>query len=224
MTITIKCFKNIADMTSMKEFTGDSYQALVEHPSPSQAKDGSEYARVILNPNHDDPRKSLQVHVRAGDRNGTDPLRFERVEVYEVDEDGSAALTWYGDCEGGNKLLDRTQGLTFKSPTFEEYTDAGYRPASYPPRGHKIVPSEGYTDYLAHKQSVNDAWDEAHGADAVTLQNKINNQSQNKALTLEQADPVEAAQLDADARKDAVQMETEELAARKAKLKSKDKG
>lgn len=111
--ISIRCFKNIDDAEPEKTFEGEAYQAVIEHPAPSQAKDGSEYARVILNPDHEDPKKSVQIHIRAGERNGTDPLRFARVEVYEAKprvkqqenepDFDPAELVWYGDIEGNTK-------------------------------------------------------------------------------------------------------------------------
>lgn len=99
--ITVNCFEKIADTVPAKSFTGDTYQAISEPPAPSQAGTVATFHRVVLNPEHADPKKSLQVHVRSGERNSTDPLRFERVEIMEQQEDeGACELLWYGDSEG----------------------------------------------------------------------------------------------------------------------------
>lgn len=125
MSITVRCYSKIADTEPAMlpdgkpaVFTGDDYQAISEPPAPSQNATKSTFHRVVLNPNSADPTKSLQVHVRSGERDSTDPLRFERVEVWvevpdavrtEANEPLDVQLRWYGDCEGNATRLIQSE-------------------------------------------------------------------------------------------------------------------
>lgn len=138
MTITIKCFKSIADAEPATlpngkpaVFTGAEYQAISEPPSPSQASTVRTFHRVVLNPRDADPTKQVQVHVRSGDRNPADPLRFERVEVYESKpnqpDDLPATLVWYGDSEGNSapQVLKSDAEEASDEQSFDELVNSG---------------------------------------------------------------------------------------------------
>lgn len=102
--VSIHCFTKIDDAEPARTLEGDEYQAISDSPVSH---------RVVLNPNHDDPKKSFQVDVRDGVRNPTDPLRFARVEVYEAPEhpNGVNVLAWYGDKDGGAKTVTPVEEL-----------------------------------------------------------------------------------------------------------------
>lgn len=102
---TIKCFAKIDDAEPAQVYNADHYQAISEPPSPSQNAIVATFHRVVINPNDADPKKQLQLHVRSGDRNSTDPLRFERIEVYE-EREGEPVLTWYGDVQGNTRPVE----------------------------------------------------------------------------------------------------------------------
>lgn len=112
MSTTLKCFAKIEDTTAAREFTGETYQAYTN----------AGYTRVVLNPEHRDPKQSVQVEVRGGERDATDPLRFERIEVYEDDAQTpvQGRLTFYADVHGGTQPLERSDELTLKSVADEE--------------------------------------------------------------------------------------------------------
>lgn len=95
--VTVSCFAKLEDKTAAKVFEGEEYLALTDNPREH---------RVVLNADSVDPKKSVQVHVKSGARNATDPPRFERVEITEQDGTEPARLTWYGDCDGGVKEVD----------------------------------------------------------------------------------------------------------------------
>lgn len=72
--ITVHAFTNVDDADPKEIYDGDEYVAVSDTPSSH---------RIVINPNHADPKKQKQLHVRDGERNATDPLRFQRVEVYD---------------------------------------------------------------------------------------------------------------------------------------------
>lgn len=151
MTVEMKCFKKVEDTEPAKVFFGETYQAFTL---------ANNSHRVVLNPQHDDPKQSVQVEIRGGERNPTDPLRFERVEIWEGAEDTMQTLSWHCDINGSNET--ERSGELVVCPTFEDYTEAGYRPASYPPVGCAIRASAGYDYYLANKADADAAWEKEH--------------------------------------------------------------
>jgi hypothetical protein len=171
--IHVVCFTDVEDANPAKVFEGQEYSSHKE----------ADFHRVVINPNHSDPKKQMQLHVRDGARNPADPLRFARVEIYQNDSTDPEApsrlvyrVTSAGvetkpiasanakEPEAGVREVSQS-----KSPTFEEFTEAGYRPASYPPRGYDVVSSAGYDAYLANKEAIDAEWDKAH-PDALNTQ------------------------------------------------------
>lgn len=123
MSASIKCFAKIDDAEPSQVYNADHYQAISEPPSPSQNATVATFHRVVLNPNDADPKKQLQLHVRSGERNSTDPLRFERIEMYE-EREGEPVLTWYGDVNGGT--VARNDALVLKSEEEEKSDEVSF--------------------------------------------------------------------------------------------------
>lgn len=148
MKVTLKCFTSVDDADPEKVFEGTEYQRFTE----------GNVHRIVINPNSADPSKSLQVEVKPGQRNMADMLRYERVEVYEqVEGENEPRLSFYADINNTNKAIQ-----PLPAPTFETWTEAGYAPYAYPPKGYDIMPSAGYDAYLADKDTVDAAWNATH--------------------------------------------------------------
>lgn len=69
------------------------------------------------------------------------PLDLTREEVASLPEGVVKVLSW------------RTDGPRKDGPTLEEYVEAGYDPADYPPQGFAEVPSAGLDAYRAEQQA-----------------------------------------------------------------------
>lgn len=117
---------------------------------------------LVTDPNSADPKKSVRLDVRAGERGGAEPLRFDSIEIVNEDGEVTDYRSVRDETDNGKP---RAVELETRSPTYEEYVRSGYRPSSYPPHGHDVVPSSGYDDYLANKASVDSEWDAKHLAD-----------------------------------------------------------
>lgn len=76
MRIIVECFAGIDDEAPARTFEGEEFVAVSDAP---------DVHRLVINPNHADPKQQTQLHVKDGERSSTDPLRFVRVEVYDTE-------------------------------------------------------------------------------------------------------------------------------------------